>query len=108
MRTDSGTNASTSTMLDSGAPPDAPVSGGEDSGASSGALYAAPNGGGTTCTLEAPCTLEGAAAAVRTRNQALTADLVVTLRGGTYRLAATFALGPPDSGSGGHQVVYQA
>ena len=109
MGTDSGTDALTGTMLDGGAAPDAPAdSDGGDSGASSGALYAAPNGGGTACTLEAPCTLEGAAAAVRTRNQALIADLVVILRGGTYGLAATFALGPPDSGSGGHQVVYQA
>jgi hypothetical protein len=102
-----------SPVLDGGAEsgaaaPDAPA--GYDSGDSGapGGLYAAPAGGGTTCTLEAPCTLERAAAAVRAHNQALTTDLVVTLRGGTYRLAGTFALRLPDSGSGGHQVVYRA
>jgi hypothetical protein len=38
----------------------------------------------------------------------MTSDLNVYLRGGTYRLASTFSLGPADSGSNGHRVVYQA
>jgi hypothetical protein len=79
-----------------------------DSGASAGGIFAAPGGSGAACTFAAPCTLDGAAAKARTLNSALTADLVVTLRGGTYRLSAPFALGPQDSGSGGHQVVYRA
>ena len=86
---------------DDGAAPDG------DSGASVGAIFAAPDGGGTACTFAAPCTLDGAAAKARTLNSALTADLVVTLRGGTYRLSSPFALGLPDSGNSGHQVVYR-
>ncbi|MGI5447601.1 hypothetical protein ACQEVM_17870 [Streptomyces sp. CA-243310] len=38
----------------------------------------------------------------------MTRDLVVRLRGGTYRLSAPFQLGPADSGTGGHTVIYQA
>jgi hypothetical protein len=38
----------------------------------------------------------------------MSADIDVLLRGGTYRLAAAFALGTADSGQNGHQVVYAA
>ncbi|MEV4616062.1 hypothetical protein AB0K43_26235 [Kitasatospora sp. NPDC049258] len=38
----------------------------------------------------------------------MTGDIVVQLRDGTYRLSSPFQLGPQDSGTGGHTVVYQA
>ncbi len=79
-----------------------------DAGATTSGIFAAPSGGGSACTFVAPCTLQGAAAAVRALSSPFPADVVVSLRGGTYRLSAPFVLGTQDSGSGGHQVVYRA
>jgi hypothetical protein len=44
---------------------------------------------------------------VRERDQHLTADLTVHLTDGTYRLSEPLALDSRDSGSGGHQVIWQ-
>ena len=55
-------------------------------------FYASPTGSGTTCSLAAPCSLTGARDKVRTVNAAMTGDIVVNLRGGTYALTSTFAL----------------
>ncbi|KAA2250119.1 hypothetical protein F0L68_38910 [Solihabitans fulvus] len=71
-------------------------------------LYAAPTGSGTACTWSNPCSLTGARDKVRTLNNAMTGDLTVRLRGGTYRLTDTVKFGPADSGSNGHAVLYQA
>ncbi|MFJ2865624.1 hypothetical protein [Kitasatospora sp. NPDC087314] len=71
-------------------------------------LYASPSGSGSACTLAAPCDLTSARDLVRTLAPGMTGDITVQLRGGTYRLAAPFQLGPQDSGTGGHTVVYQA
>ena len=49
-------------------------------------IYASPNGSGSICTLAAPCSLSGARDLVRTLNQAMTDDIVIYLRGGTYTL----------------------
>ncbi|NEB04114.1 right-handed parallel beta-helix repeat-containing protein [Streptomyces sp. SID13726] len=48
--------------------------------------------------------------AVRARAPRMTSDLVVNLRGGTYRLKAPLRLSEAsgDSGRGGHRVIYQA
>jgi hypothetical protein len=71
-------------------------------------FYAAPNGSGTTCSEAAPCSLTGARDKVRTVNSAMSGDVVVSLRGGTYNLASTFTLGSNDSGRNGYNVIYQA
>ncbi|WP_430380045.1 right-handed parallel beta-helix repeat-containing protein [Streptomyces sp. B1-3] len=62
-------------------------------------------------TLERPfATPARAQQAVRARAPRMTSDLVVNLRGGTYRLKAPLRLSEAagDSGRNGHQVIYQA
>jgi hypothetical protein len=75
-------------------------------------ICAAPNGSGTKGTQDAPCSLRGARDLVRSINRAMTGDIVVLLRGGTYRLESPFQLTESDllhdSGSNGHHVVYRA
>ncbi len=71
-------------------------------------LYAAPAGSGQACTQAAPCSLAGVRNKVRGLAGSMTTDITVRLRGGTYRLAEPFTLGPEDSGAHGHRVVYSA
>jgi hypothetical protein len=71
-------------------------------------VFAAPSGSGSACTLPAPCSLSGAQAFLRALGPSAGGDRVVSLRGGTYRLAAPFRLEGADSGVDGHPVVYQA
>ncbi|WP_051866561.1 right-handed parallel beta-helix repeat-containing protein [Streptomyces griseus] len=71
-------------------------------------LYASPSGSGSTCSLSAPCSLDGAKSKVAGLAPAMAADIDVYLRGGTYRLSQAFALGPSDSGRNGFKVVYAA
>jgi hypothetical protein len=71
-------------------------------------VYASPHGGGTACDISSPCSLAGAKARVEQLNRDMTANIDVDLFGGTYRLSAGLELGPADSGSNGHDVVWQA
>jgi hypothetical protein len=72
-------------------------------------LYAAPSGGGTLCTLAAPCTLLGARDKARTLIPQMSDDIRINLRGGTYLLAAPFELtGISDSGRAPWYVRYEA
>ena len=71
-------------------------------------LYASPSGSGSTCSLSAPCSLDGAKSKVAGLAPSMAADIDVNLRGGTYRLSQTFALGASDSGRNGFKVVYAA
>jgi hypothetical protein len=71
-------------------------------------LYASPSGSGSTCSLSAPCSLDGAKSKVAGLAPSMAADIDVFLRGGTYRLSQAFALGPSDSGRNGFKVVYAA
>ncbi|MGW2487925.1 hypothetical protein ACWCV9_11955 [Streptomyces sp. NPDC001606] len=71
-------------------------------------LYASPSGSGSTCSLSAPCSLDGAKSKVAALAPAMAADIDVFLRGGTYRLSQAFTLGASDSGRNGHKVVYAA
>jgi hypothetical protein len=71
-------------------------------------LYAAPGGSGSACSLTAPCSLTGARTAVEALTPTMSANIVVYLRGGTYRLASTFQLGTADSGENGFTVDYEA
>ncbi|MDX2683762.1 hypothetical protein [Streptomyces soliscabiei] len=71
-------------------------------------LYASPSGSGGTCSLSAPCSLDGAKSMVAGLAPGMAADIDVYLRGGTYRLSQAFAPGPSDSGRNGFKVVYAA
>ncbi|NUT27732.1 MAG: right-handed parallel beta-helix repeat-containing protein [Streptomyces sp.] len=75
-------------------------------------LYVAPWGSdGWPGTFERPFATPGRAQqAVRARTGAMTSDIVVNLRGGTYRLSAPLRMSEAggDSGRGGHRVVYRA
>ncbi|WP_030238063.1 RICIN domain-containing protein [Streptomyces sp. NRRL S-350] len=53
-------------------------------------------------------TIQAAQSAVRAVNAAMSDDIVVNLRGGTYPLTAPITFGTGDSGMNGHTVVYQA
>ena len=71
-------------------------------------LYASPSGSGSTCSLSAPCSLDGAKSVLEGLAPGMTADVDVYLRGGDYRLSSAFTLGPADSGRNGHKVVFAA
>lgn len=71
-------------------------------------FFAAPDGAGSSCSLTAPCSLEGARNAVRAAAPGMASDLVVNLRGGTYRMAAPLELGVADSGQNGKTVQWRA
>jgi hypothetical protein len=71
-------------------------------------IVAAPDGSGTACTADAPCSLSAAQTAERRLVPTMTADIDVSLEGGTYSLGHTFRLGAADSGRDGHQVIYTA
>ena len=53
-------------------------------------------------------TLDHARTAIETYEPAMTGDIVVLLRGGTYALTSTLAFTASDSGKNGHNVVWQA
>ena len=86
-------------------PPDAGPA--PDAGPGAIAIYAAPDGTGSACTLATPCSLASAQSFLRMLGPA-TSDRSVILRGGTYRLTAPFQLTVADSGLSGHPVVYEA
>jgi hypothetical protein len=83
--------------------------GGSDS-TPAGTYYVSPLGDDANLgTREAPfLTLEKARDAVRTVNAAMSGDIVVYLRGGTYRMIGPVTFGPQDSGMNGHSVKYVA
>jgi Right handed beta helix region len=53
-------------------------------------------------------TLERARQAVRALSGAMTGDIVVTVRGGTYTLPSTLTFDAADSGTNGFRVIYRA
>ncbi|MFE9421939.1 hypothetical protein ACFYNO_03125 [Kitasatospora sp. NPDC006697] len=69
-------------------------------------LYASPSGTGSTCSLSAPCSLDGAKSKVESLTPGMAADIDVYLRGGTYRLSQAFTLGAADSGQNGNKVAW--
>src|SRR5437016_4411139 len=75
-----------------------------------GNVYVSPTGDDANAgTQAAPVrTLQRAQALVRGLNQNMSADVVVVLEDGYYRLTAPLALGPADSGTNGHNVVWTA
>lgn len=71
-------------------------------------VYVAPDGQGDTCSRSTPCALETGRDHARVLAAAASGDVVVLLRGGTYRLGKTFSLGTADSGHNGHAIIYRA
>lgn len=61
-----------------------------------------------TSTAAAFKTIQAAQAAVRAIETNMSDDIVVNLRGGTYTLTSPITFGTSDSGTNGHNVVYQA
>ncbi len=85
----------------------------ERSSGTQAVLYAAPDGAADAPgTASAPCSLEAARNLVRKMNGAMTGDIVVNLKGGTYSLKSPFQLKEDatthDSGTGGFNVIYRA
>ena len=72
--------------------------------------YVAPDGNdGNPGTAAQPFkTLEKARNSVRTAKGNMTEDVIVYLRGGTYRLSSTLILDQNDSGTNGFKVLYKA
>ena len=75
-----------------------------------GAIYVSPSGDDSNPgTLDKPLkTVAKARDLARTKNSALTADLTVYLRGGTYPQTSTLTFGNADSGNGQFYVKYMA
>jgi hypothetical protein len=73
-------------------------------------FYVAPNGSDDNPGTAAKpfATIDKARQAVRAVNQPMSGDILVVLRGGTYRVDRTIAFEPEDSGTNGHAVIYQA
>jgi len=75
--------------------------------AATSTIVAAPTGSGSTCSVQAPCSLTGAQTKARSAASAGNAVDVV-LRGGTYALSQTFQLRAEDSGTAQAPVTYKA
>ena len=74
-------------------------------------VFVSPSGDDTnpgTSASRPVRTLQHARDVVRSLNQDMTGDVVVSLAGGTYQLTRPLALGAQDSGTGGHRVVWSA
>src|SRR4051794_10261612 len=71
-------------------------------------FYVSPTGSGTTCSLTAPCSLQGGIDKVRTVNGNMTGDIVVNLLDGTYALTSELQFREDsttlDSGTNGFNV----
>jgi hypothetical protein len=73
-------------------------------------LYVSPTGSDDNLGTEAKpfSTITEARQAVRAVNKNMNGDIVVVLRGGIYRIDTTIAFESEDSGSNGHNIIYQA
>ena len=73
-------------------------------------LYVSPDGSDSNDgSLASPLkTLAGARDAVRKINGNMSGDIVVYLRGGTYRQTEAVTFGVKDSGTNGHRIIYTA
>jgi hypothetical protein len=81
---------------------------GNDGGTSNGTFYVSPNGTGSSCTSDAPCSITQAQTAVRGAANTMKTDLVVELADGTYRLTAPLVFAAADSGTNGHTITWEA
>jgi hypothetical protein len=80
-------------------------------GAQPAVVYSvSPDGHGSACTAQNPCSLLTAQARVRAATPTMSSDIDVVLAGGTYSLASTlaFSAAKGDGGTHGYTVSYQA
>ena len=82
--------------------------GGSGGGASNGTFYVSPNGTGSSCTSDAPCSITQAQTVVRGAAASMNTDLVVDLADGIYRLASPLVFTAADSPKSGHTITWQA
>jgi hypothetical protein len=71
-------------------------------------LYVSPSGYGAACSQPRPCDIATARQAVERLDGDMTGNIDVDLLGGTYHVPGGLTLGVRDSGSNGHDVVWQA
>lgn len=73
-------------------------------------LYVSPSGSDDAVgsASEPFLTLARARDEVRTLNADMTGDIFVYLRGGDHRITSPLTLGPEDSGTNDHRIIYQA
>ncbi len=71
-------------------------------------LYASPTGSGTACSAAAPCSLTQAKSSVEASDGNMSGDIVVQMASGTYRLSAPLVFNNADSGTNGHNIIFQA
>lgn len=73
-------------------------------------LYVSPDGSDDNSgSADAPLrTLAGARDAVRKINGSMSADIIVNLHGGTYRITEPVQFDTRDSGTNGHRIIYRA
>ncbi|GAA1941553.1 RICIN domain-containing protein [Kitasatospora viridis] len=76
--------------------------------ATSTTLFVSPTGSGTACSATTPCSLTQAQASVESINGSMSGDIAVQLAGGAYRLTSPLKFTSTDSGSNGHNVIWQA
>ena len=98
------------TTSDAGSPSTGGTTTSGGASSASGALYVSPTGDDSNPgTLAEPLkTIAKARDLVRTMNGAMTTDITVYLRGGTYPQTSSLTFANADSGSGGFYVKYMA
>lgn len=72
-----------------------------------GTIHIAPSSHGDQCSISRPCGIDDAQKKVRLLRGKTPGDIVVRLAGGTYRLDKPLDFSDQDSGSPGHQVVWE-
>ncbi|MER6175478.1 right-handed parallel beta-helix repeat-containing protein [Streptosporangium sp. NPDC001681] len=70
-------------------------------------IYAAPDGTGTACTADKPCSIQQAQLSTRTAAADMDSDIHVLLAGGTYYLAEPLTFTSADSGRNGFRIVWK-
>ena len=70
-------------------------------------IHVAPNGAGNQCSSPKPCGIDDAQKKVRQIRGKASGDVDVRLADGTYRLDKPIEFNDQDSGSPGHQVVWE-
>jgi len=86
------------------------VSTSDASAATTTTYTVSPNGQGSACTANNPCSLLTAQGKVRKATGSMSSDIAVVLNGGAYRLDKTFTFDASqgDSATNGHTVTYEA
>jgi hypothetical protein len=84
-----------------------PVADAVDRAGGNDIIHVAPNGAGNQCSSPKPCGIDDAQKKVRQIRGKASGDVDVRLADGTYRLDKPIEFSDQDSGSPGHQVVWE-